>query len=84
MDGNTKTGVYKHTIKVEVLADTADLSRYDLASLATQMDYGDFMGVSECIDVSDDLTLGELEDACGDMGGEATFFGEEMDEGYIE
>lgn len=83
MERTDKTGIYKHTICVTILTHEEDISDWDVAEIGREMSIGDFMGTHELMDVSPELTLEELEvQACG-MGGEPTFFGEELDAEYI-
>jgi hypothetical protein len=79
MDRKSKTGIYKHTITITVLADVDDISDYTIGDLARQMDYGDFMGINECTDITNELTLSELDEDCTMMGGGVGFFDPEFE-----
>ena len=74
-----KTGVYKHHVVVQVLADREDISAYDLEQLPHEMYYGGFMGVTE-ITNGRELTKEQLVEEAYAMGGEPGFFGEEFED----
>lgn len=79
------TGIYKHTILVEVLTDREDISGWSLSDLGAEMNFGEFMGVKEHKDVRE-LSREELIDEAYKMGGDPGFFGEEYGEeedGYL-
>jgi hypothetical protein len=73
------TGIYKHTITIEVLADTESLDHASLEDLNYQMTFGDFMGRWK-VDSTKSLTKEEVIEESYDMGGEPGFFGEEFEE----
>ena len=79
MNRKSKTGIYKHTITVTVLADEADISDYGLGDIANAMDYGNFMGISEVTDITNELIVSELDEDCAMLGGDIGFFGEEFE-----
>jgi hypothetical protein len=76
-----KTGVFKHQILVTVLAESDDISLCDLIDLAYEMNEGEFMGTYDIIDISPELTLNELVEEATNIGGEASFFNEDFDNG---
>jgi len=75
-------GVYKHVIVVEILAETPDLSGWSLADLGREMDYGEFMGVSQVKEVRELTTRMEVFDEAEAMGGEGEFFIHDEEEEY--
>ena len=73
-----KSGVYKHTIVVEVLAEYPCLEAWTLADISYEMCEGGFMGVCETAEIRE-LTREEVLDEALRMGGDGTFFAS-MDE----
>ena len=80
MKNTDKTGIFKHTITVTILADLPSIDLFNLSDLAREMEEGDFMGITECVDISDELTVKELTVAANEMGGDVEFF--LLDEDY--